>query len=144
MNNFLFILSAMFIASCQPAVHEVQEFGYEPFENEGRPARASLVCKVITEDEHGIPSSEVYVEYKGDLRKVADCHNCNSISSEEYDNYAIPDGATDACGGWFAGAGEYFYIMQYNDRIELFAGWQDNGGQSIYWKHRLLINIKSN
>lgn len=140
-SNFLYILSAIFIASCQPSF---QEASYEPFANEGRPVKASLVCEFIGKNENGIQSSEVYIEYKGDLRKVENGQNCNSISSEEYDNYAIPEGATDACGGWFAGAGDYFYIMQYNDRIELFAGWQDNGGQSIYWKHKLLINIKSN
>lgn len=145
----LFILIVLFVASCQPAVQEVQEVSYEPFANEGRPARASLVCKFIGEDENGIPSSEVYIEYKGDLRKVADCQNCNSITSEEYDNYAIPAGATDACGGWFAGAGDYFYIMQYHDRIELFAGWQDEGqitgGDNFFhWEHKSTIKIKSN
>lgn len=55
------------------------------------------------------------------------------IDKGEYESMGIPSTALSACGAWWAGGGDYFYLTQSNNQLIVYAGWldemeeQDNG-----------------
>jgi len=49
------------------------------------------------------------------------------ISFNEYENFEIPQNAKSAIGGWWAGAGDYFYFIEENGITTIYKGWQDEG-----------------
>lgn len=90
--------------------------------------KASLVCKDRGEDEYGTPQYDVYVQYDSSKHKVGTCNACAPLDLQDYHEYNIPKEAMAAVGGWFAGQGDYFYILSTkDDGIKVFAGWQDEG-----------------
>lgn len=90
--------------------------------------KAWLVCRDRGEDEFGVPTYEVYVEYDSTSHKVGECNACAPLDLQDYHDYDIPKEAMAAVGGWFAGAGDYYYVMKTeDDGIRVYAGWQDEG-----------------
>lgn len=90
--------------------------------------KATLVCKDIGESEFGVPNYEVYVRYDSINHKVGTCNACAPLDLQDYHDYEIPKNARAAVGGWFAGGGDYFYILSTkDDGIKVYAGWQDEG-----------------
>lgn len=55
------------------------------------------------------------------------------IEKSEFETMGIPSTAISACGAWWAGGGDYFYLTQSNNQLIVYAGWldemeeQDNG-----------------
>ncbi len=70
----------------------------------------SLVCEVGDSNSNEIPFNKVSVVLNGKKHQLANILACEKFSKKDYKNYEIPANAIDACGGWWAGAGEYFYI----------------------------------
>ncbi|PWL27689.1 MAG: hypothetical protein DCO96_10310 [Fluviicola sp. XM-24bin1] len=90
--------------------------------------KAWLVCRDKGEDEFEIPHYDVYVEYDSTSHKVGECNACAPLDLQDYHDYDIPKEALAAVGGWFAGAGDYYYVMKTeDDGIRVYAGWQDEG-----------------
>ncbi len=90
--------------------------------------KAWLVCRDKGEDEYDVPHYDVYVEYDSTSHKVGECNACAPLDLQSYHDYDIPKEAMAAVGGWFAGAGDYYYVMKTeDDGIRVFAGWQDEG-----------------
>ena len=88
---------------------------------------AILVCVDIGEDENLIPRSEVYVWIIGEKVYIDNCTACRPISKDAYSSHDIPEKALSACGGWYAGGGDYFYAIKHKNTIEVYSGWQDEG-----------------
>ena len=87
-----------------------------------------MVCKDVGEDEYGIPHHEVFVKFDNTTQKIGTCNACAPIDIQDYHDHDVPKEAMAACGGWFAGGGDYFYIMRTkDDGVKVFAGWQDEG-----------------
>lgn len=99
-----------------------------------------LKCNFIGESEYGAPQNSVTVEINGSEQSVGKCDACESINKSTFGDYEIPSNAISACGGWWAGAGDYFYtIKNINGGIDVFVGWQDEGqlendDTSFHWK----------
>lgn len=88
--------------------------------------KASLVCQDRGEDASGAPHYDVYVQYDSSKHKVGECNACAPLDLQDYHDYEIPKEAMAAVGGWFAGSGDYYYILSTkDDGIKVFAGWQD-------------------
>lgn len=92
-----------------------------------------LLCKTITEmdEETGAPMSEVYLQLAESKVKVADINTCETITPDLYEQYQIPKGAISAAGGWFAGAGDYLYLIEEDGNYvvkkgEIFEESEDN------------------
>jgi hypothetical protein len=85
---------------------------------------ARLLCET-REGEMGIPESEVYTIIDDQKIKIANISACDSIPREQYVDYDIPDSALAAVGGWYAGAGDYLYIVREADQLAYYQGWQD-------------------
>lgn len=47
------------------------------------------------------------------------------IEKEQYAEMGIPAEAIDACGGWFAGGGDYFYVVDRKGKAVVYKGYQE-------------------
>ena len=43
----------------------------------------------------------------------------------QYADMQIPDLAVAACGGWYAGGGDYYYLLADSDGVEVYHGYLD-------------------
>lgn len=110
-------------------------------------SKLKLTCVLLGEDENLIPSSEVKLEIDDKKYDVGKCLTCGEIKKEDYDRYDIPKMAVSACGGWFAGGGDYFYALRVENEIFIYSGWQDEGqmednDESFHWKLTKSIPIE--
>lgn len=77
-----------------------------------------LICKAEKSKVDNVPAHSVYLIMDDTIEvKVADIIACETFKKAEYDRYQIPKTAMDACGGWWAGAGEYFYLNKKSDYV---------------------------
>ena len=103
-------------------------------------ANGLLECKFLGESEFGAPQNSVLVGFNGSKIAVGKCDGCQKINKKAFSDYEIPSNAISACGGWWAGAGDYFYtVKNKNGGIDVFVGWQDEGqlendDTSYHWK----------
>lgn len=82
----------------------------------------------LGEDKMGIPHSIVRVAVcKEEAVTDTVTGNMELYDKSQYKDMTIPDNAVAACGGWFAGGGDYYYITSDNDGVEVFHGWLDEG-----------------
>ncbi|HKK73827.1 MAG TPA: hypothetical protein VJ953_02040 [Saprospiraceae bacterium] len=85
---------------------------------------AKFVCTEISEDET-MPRSILSLYLNGQVHSLDTISTCERIGQEDYQRYAIPSGAVTAAGGWWAGAGDYFYAMVDGNVCVVMQGWQD-------------------
>lgn len=85
---------------------------------------AKFVCTDISQED-SIPKSMVSFYLNGKVQTLDTINACQLISEEEYERYGIPVTAASAVGGWWAGAGDYFYAMVEGNVCTVMQGWQD-------------------
>lgn len=97
-----------------------------------------LICKAFQKDSMDIPYYKVYLSVGGKETFIREVNNCSEIPKEEYARYDIPKEAFEARGGWYAGGGDYFYLIMRNGQPILFEGWQEEGQQDngYHWKEK--------
>ena len=100
------------------------------------PGELKLICKDMGEDSTGIPHFDVMLLKDGKETKIKTINGCSDIPKAEYKTYDIPVEAIAACGGWYAGAGDYYYITMLNGKPTVFEGWQDETQKEkgYHWK----------
>lgn len=64
------------------------------------------------QDDLGNPRSQIFLEVNGQEIDLQDAVACEKIEAKDYKTYQIPEAAVDACGGWWAGSGDYFYLIK--------------------------------
>ena len=82
---------------------------------------AQLLCRPQSGSEE-IPEAAVFLLVADMKIKLGTALNCDTISPSDYGNYDIPASAIAACGGWWAGAGDYFYLTREGNKILAFQG----------------------
>lgn len=97
---------------------------------------AKFVIKDLGENDMGNPQSIVQVNVGGKNILIDTILACSIIPKNNFDQYQIPSNAIGACGGWWAGGGDYFYAIEKDNRLQIFAGWLDEGQEdnSYHWK----------
>lgn len=81
-------------------------------------------------DENDNPSAIVYVHFAKKMTQIARITgNPEMIDKKEFAEKGIPKNAIAACGAWWAGAGDYFYLLKTPKGIAVYKGWQDEGQQ---------------
>jgi len=66
------------------------------------------------------------------------------IKKENFQNYQIPATAIAACGGWWAGGGDYFYILDNgNDNYTVMQGSMDEGQTSDSYNYKMVMNLSN-
>lgn len=94
-------------------------------EEKGALLKANLECRSLTGPDEDPPRNEIALVLQGERHVIGEVNSCETIEKQDYERYQIPDAALDAAGGWFAGAGDYFYLILKAEEYIVMAGWQD-------------------
>lgn len=95
-----------------------------------------LICRDMGADSMEIPHYDVYLSVDAVQTKIKSVNGCSDITKESYEQYQIPKDAIAACGGWYAGGGDYYYVILRDGKPVVFEGWQDEGqeDEGYHWK----------
>ena len=83
---------------------------------------AYLQCETTEDADETLPLSEVFLRLGEYKLKIGSLLNCAEIDTASYQNYQIPSNALSAAGGWWAGAGDYFYVVKDSDHFVVKQG----------------------
>jgi hypothetical protein len=100
-------------------------------------AGISLGFQDLGEDESGIPRSVLVLAENGGAIALDTVRvSLAKIERERYAEMGIPTEALDACGGWYAGSGDYFYVVQRKGKAIVYKGFQDEAqtDQGYHWQ----------
>ncbi len=89
------------------------------------------------------PKTDVMLYVDGKSTKIATIYGeGHNYDKESYKDMGIPSTALSACGAWWAGGGDYFYVVAKNGKPVVYQGSQDEGQKHPgYGWHP--INIKT-
>jgi len=104
-------------------------------------AEVRFRCETIRDANDDNPQSQVFLVVNDQSIKVADVSVCAEISKADYNNYQIPANALGACGGWWAGAGDYFYAIEIKGTILVMQGWQDEGQEDEGFHYKQVTTV---
>jgi len=88
------------------------------------PPNAELIhwSITVTRDKQGVPNSVVYLvvhTHKHLVTKVTG-NEIKPMDRELYVGWHIPSKAVTACSGWFAGGGDFYYVLKTSDRLRIY------------------------
>jgi hypothetical protein len=88
------------------------------------------------------PTAQLFVVTGGKRTEVAkvNCH-LTAYQPENFETYDIPSNAVAACGGWWAGAGDYFYLVPTGQGWEVFQGWEDEGQEDQGYHYKKVLSL---
>jgi hypothetical protein len=89
------------------------------------PKSVKLSGKFLNEDEFGGSHYQVILTVDGKKEIIDTVMACDKIPASNFSQYEIPKTALSACGGWWAGAGDYFYADLKDNKVVVYQGWQD-------------------
>lgn len=101
-----------------------------------------FVTKYNNSDE--MPSTLVSVNINDNLYEIKTVTGqMNPLNKEQFEEMEIPNNAIVAIGGWWAGAGDYFYITFSQKGYEVYHGWQDEMQEDsgYHWKLEKTISV---
>jgi|APTNR8051073442_1049403.scaffolds.fasta_scaffold02259_10 hypothetical protein len=84
-----------------------------------QPMNVQLICEATGEDPDN-PQNGVFVIINESKTKIADINACDQIAPSDYATYDIPKEAVVAVGGWWAGAGDYFYVLRQDAGLTVY------------------------
>jgi hypothetical protein len=95
-----------------------------------------LLCKDSGTDSLNTRQYNLLLLARGKETKLTTLNACNEIPETEYKIYDIPVEAISACGGSWAGAGDYYYVVLKKDSAVVFSGWHDETqkNKDFHWK----------
>lgn len=90
------------------------------------------------DSENEMPQSLIYVICQAETTLVAKVMgDATLVEKSQFPDMDIPSNAIDACGSWYAGAGDYFYLIpDKRNMLKVFQGWQDEEQETpgYHWK----------
>lgn len=96
----------------------------------------------INEEEFG-PKSTIKVRSEGKEYLVDEIAGSATIVDKfEFKQMEIPEDAISACGAWWAGGGDYFYLKVVANQLVIYAGWLDEMAPELNgynWEERMRI-----
>jgi hypothetical protein len=98
----------------------------------------AFFCQLLEESDDEGRRYALHAEVGAYKTKIAELKACEPIPPERYGDYAIPPEALAAAGGWWAGAGDYFYARRDEAQIQFFQGYIDEASDSLDFDYRLL------
>lgn len=66
----------------------------------------------------------------------------STLGRAEYKDYKVPAASLTACAGWFAGAGEYLYVVRRQNSLRVYRRWADEQAPEMPWKPIRTIALK--
>jgi hypothetical protein len=134
------LLLAFFVAACQPNNPQNAEHNTENTADADRTMGSTvplgLRCKDLGMDKNEVPHNAILLIQNGVATPIDSVLGCETIEKADYASKQIPADAVAACGGWYAGAGDYFYLVLKNGKPVVYKGWQDEQqeDEGFHWE----------
>ncbi|NUO01080.1 MAG: hypothetical protein HUU01_10745 [Saprospiraceae bacterium] len=110
----ILFLGILWLAACT-ADKKTEQDAAEP----SPPLNVQLVCEATSEDPD-TPQNGVFMIVNESKTKIANINACDKINPSDYATYDIPKEAIIAVGGWWAGAGDYFYVLRQETSLTVY------------------------
>ncbi len=104
-----------------------------------------FTIKKHPENADGTPSSTVSVVVGKTTVSIAKITGtAEDIVKAEYPSKGIPAKAIAACGAWWAGAGDYFYVIKKGTSYVVYQGWQseEQTEKGFHWKQVKTLKLQ--
>ena len=86
----------------------------------------------------GDDKSDIAVDLNGKKTKIATISGeALHYTKSDFAKYQVPKNAIDACGAWFGGQGQYFYLVPTDKGVDLYEGNQAEevpASEGYHWK----------
>lgn len=107
------------------------------------PTKVELIWNYLGKTDFDAPQNEIVLKVDGKEQKIDTILACDVIAAADYQRHEIPATAVSACGGWWAGGGDYFYAIIENNQAVVYQGWQDEGQEDVgfHWT-KMNLNLK--
>ena len=149
MNHFIYtFFVVLFITACNSTSPEsTSENSMSDTTNtiveENNSTAESTSAEFIIEslpDTLDMPKSLIYVQIGDQKIELATINGIVQKFSQD-DMAGLPENAVAACGAWWAGAGEYFYIASSEVKWQVFEGWMEETQEAPGYHWELLQEI---
>ncbi len=108
------------------------------------PVQAKFTFKTYPEDANGAPHSDIFLNFGKKVAKIDKVTgNADITDPSLYAENKIPKTALSACGAWWAGAGDYFYVVQEKNKLVIYKGWQaeEQTDRGFHWKRYKSVTL---
>ncbi|WP_375561919.1 hypothetical protein ACE193_05060 [Bernardetia sp. OM2101] len=127
-----FIFCSLSLFSCQSNVNSNKETSEADttqnqeirIAEEKQEMEVTFAISNVEDDINGTEST-IKVTINGKDTELTRATNCNIAEKEEYESMKVPTDAVWACKCWWAGAGENFYAIKKDNKVEFY-------GKEIY------------
>lgn len=79
--------------------------------------KADLQCEEIQNADEDNPLAVVYLSQMEMQYVIDTVYTCSVIAPQMFTSFGVPRQALSACGGWWAGRGNFYYALQEGDSI---------------------------
>lgn len=118
MKRLFTLLLILFALACKTDVQNAS--GEASSTTESPELNVQLTCENIGSTDE-TPHFGVYLIVNNSKTKIKEITaTCEAIDASEFANYEIPSEALTAVGGWWAGAGDYFYARRVGENIIVY------------------------
>lgn len=141
MRNLLFnFVLILFVMACQ---NEPKRATEEPAVTATKTLPVRLSCEDIGSTDE-MPRYAVYAIIEERKTKVMEISSaCEMIEKAQFANFQIPDDAAAAVGGWWAGAGDYFYAQQLGKKVSIFYAGVDEAQESPGYAYKEIATYEN-
>lgn len=134
----------LFLSACTSSVENKENTteAEAPKQESTNPPKVNFVCKDISSNPEEMPQFEVSLEIGDKIQILDSISACKTFTKEEYAQHEIPANALSACGGWWAGAGDYLYVIEENKAFIVMQGWQDEQQEDKGYHYKEMKRIE--
>ncbi len=119
------MLAALALSSCRQSGQSENKEAAQPEPMQG--FMVTLECRELQGPDSETPQAEVFLRIANEATLLDTISTCQRIEPASYEQYGMPAQTVSACGGWWAGGGDYFYTIIDGDQLLVMKGWQDEG-----------------
>lgn len=115
---------------------KIQHKKENPYKIVEEQAEVKFIIKVNEADD--MPNSDISISVNGKITFLANITGLASIQ-----NHIGGEGSITACGAWWGGAGDYFYVVRSANKIIIYQGWADEEQDDVgyHWEKKITIRI---
>ncbi len=106
--------------------------------------QAKFTFKSYPEDANGTPYSDIFLNFGKKIAKIDKVTgNADITDPNLYAKNKIPKTALSACGSWWAGTGDYYYVVQEKNKLVIYKGWQaeEQTDRGFHWKRYKSVTL---
>ena len=101
-----------------------------------------LDCRLVSPADADNPLFEVALITFSKRVPLDTIHACNNFTEDDFAAIEIPSRAISACGGWYQGVGEYFYLTEDNSDLVVSYAWLKEEQTTNRYPYREVYRLK--